>query len=367
MFISPLNNPLHQWQQKQQILDQLAQIADLPITSESQQRERLLQQFSDLIFKQSLDPLLGGLVIQYDDANDLYQKPLISNIYLAEMLMAADQVFYRGDFSFIGKLITDYLVAQLFQSETGLIDSNRYFKLKQLNCFFSYAKLNSLLKDKEYQLLLVLTSSNSANNSDMDGLLITYRRSLREAADRINMHYKEAQILEFSLLQKLKADCNKENEVTANPISNSFEVNCELLVLFSKHLLNEYDPQIAKRSKELFDALKQRLNNDSFDRCSLVNLIYSGIILLQVDFDLEIVATIDRLTLFLAKEPTTEKLNEKSNYQETIIELFHQRNNSSPHSSIFQLLFLSKQQVDLDVHLMELKAKFNPYRLIFLV
>jgi hypothetical protein len=367
MLISPLSNPFHQWQQKQQILDQLAQIADLPITSKSQQRKQLQQQFSDLIFEQSLDPLFGGLVIEYDDVNNRYQKPLLTNIYLAEMLIAADQVFYRGDFSFIGKQITDYLVTQLSQSETELIESNRHFKLKQLNCFFSYSKIKSLLNEKENQLLLALTSLYSPKYSNTDGLLIAYCRSLREAADRINMHYKEAQILEFSLLQKLKTGCNKENDATVSPIENSFEVNCELLVLLSKCLVNKYDPLTAKRSKKMFDALNQRLNSDSIDRCSLLNLIYSGIILLQVDFDLEIVATIDRLTLQLAKEVNLEKPNKKSEYQENIIRFFQQRNHCDHNTSKIQMLFLAKDKVDLDSRLMEIKARFDPYRLIFLV
>ncbi len=363
---------LELWQQKQNLLDQLLQIANISITSTSRRRERLEKQFTDFIFQQPKDSLYGGFLSKRADkpetySSDLFHKPLITNIYLSELLLAADQVFYRGYFSFIAKQIVEDLIGQISDSGSMIIEINQYFEYKKLACFFSHATLKDLLNDKENQLLLALTSPDSAQNNNMDGFLISYTRSLRDASAKIDMHYKEAQIVEFGLLDKLRKKGKKELVFFTSELQEYFAVNCEILVLLSKSLLNDYQPSTAMLTKNIFHGLYKRLTNSSKNRRSLVNLIYAGIILLQVEFDLELVATVDRLTLQLSEQPNTEEQCEKSKIQEIVITLFSQRNSLQSISATMQMLFLSKEQVDFDLRLTELKAQFNPNRLVFVV
>ena len=371
MLIDPHTNLLHQWKQKQSLMDQLQNTANLPITSSSQQRDTLEKQFTDFVFQNSLDSLFGGLLVnchedQLNSVQQKYYKPAITNIYLAELLIAADQVLYDGSFSFIGNQIVEYLITQISNQKNKLLNTNRYTDLKNLNCFFSHSTLNGLLEGKELQLLLALTSPSPDKEVDSEYILLSYARPLRDAAANIDMHYKEAQIIEFGLLDKLK-NSKHEKHFVSEPIENCFEVNCELLVILSKNLLNNYEPNIAKLAMDMFNKLYLEFLNESENRNWLINLIYTGIMLLQLEFDGDLVATIDQLILQLAKEPKTGKADEKSKYQETVIELFRQRRNIESNPSNVQLLFLSKKQIDLDTRLMELRARFNPHRLIFVV
>ncbi len=369
MLINPHTNLLYQWKQKQSLLDQLQSIANLPVTSLSLQRDTVEKQFSDFVFQNSIDCLLGGLVVNGHKerlifSRQPYYKPAITNIYLAELLIAADQVFYHGSFSFIGKQIVQYFICQI--SNSKLLDVDRYTDLKNSDYFFNHSTLQDLLEDKEIRLLLALTSSSSNRKSSSEGILLSYTRSLRDSAANIEMHYKEAQIIEFSFLNKLR-NSKPDKVFTSSPIENCFDVNCELLALFSKVLVDDLEPNTAELATEMFGELYRQLNNDSNNRNGLVNLIYAGIMLLQVEFNLELAATIDKLTLQLDKEAKIEKSNERSQYQEMVIKIFQQRKKSLSSPAKIQLLFLSKQQIDLDSRLMELKAKFNPYRLVFVV
>jgi len=371
MLINPHTSILHQWKQKQSILDQLQEIASLPITSSSHQRDTLEKEFIEFIFQNDIDFLFGGLLVdghtsQLTSSRQKYYKPTITNIYLAEILIAADQVFYHGIFSFVGNQIIGYLIREISNGKNNLLDINRFTDLNNSDCFFSLSVLKDLLEDKEFHLLIALTSPSSIKEVSSEDLLLSYTRSLREAAENIDMHYKEAQIVEFSLLNKLKT--NKfERDFSSSQIENGFVVNCELLALLSKHLINGGDASSAKLAIEIFHGLHKQLLDDSVDANDLVSLIHAGIMLLQIDFDLDLVVIIDKLTLQLAEQSTSQKTNEKSEYQEMVIKLFQQRKNAQSNPSKIQLLFLSRQQIDLDARLMDLRAKFNPCCLVFIV
>lgn len=372
MLIDPHTNLLHQWKQKQFLLDQLQIIANLPVTSLSQQKNLLEKQFSDFVFQSNMDSLFGGLLVsghkdQLVSSQQKYYKPAITNIYLAELLIAADQVFYHGTFSFIGKQIVEYLLKRISNDESSQIITNQYFNQENLDCYFSDATLKYLLEQKEEQLLLALTTPDLLNKKDIGGRLVSYCRSLREAAAGIDIHYKEAQILEFSLLDKLTKGSVSKKACSTDSIENYFEVNCELLAMLSKSLFIEHDSEKGSLSKEFFYKLYRKLMKSDNNQNLLINLIYSGILLLQVDFDHDIVTCIDKMTLQLGEGIKQQEADEKQKMQLDVIKLFQYRKNPKLDSLNTQLVFLSKQQIDLDVRLIELKAKFNPYRLVFVI
>lgn len=371
MPINPHTNLLEQWSQKQFMLDQLQAIANLPIDSSSRQRDTIEKQLFDFVFQKTFDSLFGGLIVNSNEAQlnsfqQKYYKPVITNIYLAETLIAADQVLYHGTFSFIGKQIVEYLISQVTGRKNKLIETHQFTALKNSDCFFCHSTLKGLLDHKELQLLLALTSSSNSKIIDSEGILLSYARPLIEAATNIEMHYKEAQIIEYNLLNKLKTS-KSQREFISNPMESCFDINCELLVLLSHPLINNSVPSKTMLAVEMFYELSRRLDNESTNRNHIVNLAYAGIMLLQAEFDLDLVATIDKLTQQLSKQLKNKAPDDKTKLREQIIGLFQQRNKTCSKTSKIHLFFLSKQQVDLDTRLMELKAKFNPYQLVFIV
>ena len=148
-------------------------------------------------------------------------------------------------------------------------------------------------------------------------------------------------------------------------------------------MTNEYKDEILSLSKKLFEKLYKKIEHEPKDRNHLVNLIYSGVILLQVNFEFNLVNKIGGLVVRLANHLRTGEANEKMRMQETTLILFFRAltkrgilsvNYSNlgliedvNYSRKIQLIFLSKEQLDLDVRLMQLKARFNPHQLIYVV
>lgn len=372
MLIDPNANHLQQWQQKQRILDQLHEIANLPITADPQQRKELQQHFFDFIYQQNFDSLSGGLLVKTEE---FYYKPIITNLYLSEILIAADQVFYQGDFLFVGRLILNNIVNRLSITEKFIVEHEEYCKKNQLSCFFKQNIIDDLLDKKERQLLFALIPKTLA----IDGCLITYNRSLRDASERINMHYKEAQMIEFSLLNKLKDSRPIDTFVKSERIENIFELNCELIISLTNCLMIKDNAKTSCLLKILFQDLLKLLKNELRNRNNLTNLIYSGIILLQYNFDSELICQIEDLLIQLVKYPVSEIGSEKVAMQEATINLFIKSLSKrgiisgvevfNPTSNLFadklELLFLSRELVDLNTQLVELRSKFNPYRLVY--
>jgi len=184
-------------QQKEVILERLNEIAQQPITASPKQRDNLQEQLIQFIYQTPFDSLYGGLVLRDKSHNKTslaYFKPKETNKILSEIFRLADQVFYHGLFSYMAKQIDGYL--------TGT--EQKCLSLDKLPAFFTNEVLNHQLDDKERQLLNSLVSQHKYQ-SDLQGLFISYSRSLKDAALAINMHDKEAQIIEFSIQSKLKS------------------------------------------------------------------------------------------------------------------------------------------------------------------
>jgi hypothetical protein len=183
--------------QKQVILNLLSEIALQPITESPEQRDDLQEKLIQFIYEKPFDSLYGGLVVQqksHDESAFVYLKPKEINRSLSEIFTKADQVLYHGLFSYIAKQIDDYLAGV----ELGILGS------KELPACLNLDELNNALDDKERQLLNALVPHNKLQ-IQKECLFISYSRSLEDAALVVNMHYKEAQIVEFSIQNKLKS------------------------------------------------------------------------------------------------------------------------------------------------------------------
>lgn len=180
-----------QRQQKTVLLKALNEIAEQPITASPVQRDTLQQQLIQFIYKQPFDSLYGGLVLQKESRSE-YFKPKETNQLLSEIFTKADQVFYHGLFSYTAKKIDDCLT----KADHGLK------KLIDFPACFTINELNTLLDNNENKLLQSLIHPAKITLGK-ENFFISYSQPLKDAALRIDMHYKEAQILEFSIQNKL--------------------------------------------------------------------------------------------------------------------------------------------------------------------
>jgi len=380
MLISTKQNTHTLWQQKQDLFDQLGLLANLSIFDEPQEKEALKTKLLEFIYSHSFDPIYGGLLINrenngHKETLTKYYKPLLINLYLHEIFMAADQVFYDGELNHQGRLIFRYLIARLENKE---IEFDRYDEIKNIDNYFSYEQINNQLNDKEKKLFIALISEDKHSDN---GYLFCYKRSLKEASNSINMEYKQAQILDFSIKEKLKAIEDKENSSTKIKIQDSFSTKCELIISLVSHGLSEFNKKQEKLLFNLFEGLYIEIKEDNNYK-KLIDLITSGIYLLQLNFDLKILSKLDKLIIVFYKNNNVSEKSNRDNLRIALLDQFitelssrnilpNNFNNMDAKTNkkldrVFELIFLDKNQVDTASKLVEMRSKYNPYRLIYL-
>ncbi len=384
MFLTPNSNFCTQWTESQQVLEELHQIAHQSITAPPQRRDQLQASFIALIYQQDFDSLYGGLIIQKESMTDnqpsvVFYKPIIANLFIAELLLTADQVFYHGELSFVGKQALQNVISLISQPNQSLLQYQEYFLKSELACFFNKETLEQRLTARDKQLLLALTS-NVDSSTDGEDNLMCYKLSIREAAENIGMHYKEAQIIENNIRLKLTNKQIQKASKNLEQLSNVIEINCQFIITLGRYLTNQYDEDNWLLAKQLFQTIDDKINTTNHTRNDLINLIYSGIVLLQVNFDLELLDTIKRLLQQINNLPQIPKNDEKMIQQESFIAVFIEelikRNMLSENlSGLFsvtekyhpKVIFLSKIQTDLDIQRMELRSKYHAYRLVYVI
>ena len=394
-IIDDHSNLLVLWEQKQKYLSKLDQIAKLSILEPPDKKKALAEEFSNFIYSGDIDSLYGGVIIKTSRG---YCKPLSINFHLAEILIAADQVLYEGKFSYIGKMIMKNIVNGLTRidrdsNKTIIVKSQYYYAFVELPNLFSMNELTSLLDAKEIALLVSLSAPKDEKFKVKQGnqLLLTDQCSLNDAANKIDMPIKEAQILEFSARNKLRTNKNillkSQQPGEEKELKNYFEVNSLLLVSVAKLLLCEYSESTSKLSMKLFTSLYEELKRLTPRRRLSNYLIVAGIELLQVNFKTSLLSQINNL---IADRPSL--LNTLSDsqaiYHEKLITLFvdtaikngvegiERIVNDNDSQAIgepsvgyeyTEILFLRKTQVSLNTELDRLRSDFNPYRFIFIV
>jgi len=382
MLISINLSPHDLWQQKQDLLDQIHSLANDSIFDDPKEKDRLKMKFLEFIYSNRFDPIYGGLIISSELDNDeqafvLYHKPLVANLYLNELFMAASQAFYDGEINHHGKLIFNYLIEQLKNSR---LEYNNHCRLESLKNFYSQEQIDNQLNNKEQELFFALMLEENHSN---DGYLFSYKQPLKQAANFINMEYKEAQILAFSIKEKLKGiQIEKEAEVKKR-IPDIFLSKCEFMISLASHdsssLIVDHKRLLFELFHSLFIQIKDPKNSKYW-----IDLIVSGIYLLQLNFDLELLSKLENLTSnFIEISKINNGTNDKRTEfrSELIIQFFATLHNGNLLSDDFEevwlnfngkskgkfeFILLDANQVGLDAQLVDIKSKYNPYRLIFL-
>jgi len=218
MLLTPSSSLLNQWQEKQACLQQLQQVSASTITASTKKRDSLEQTYLSFVYQNSFDPLFGGLIVQ---KNDLYFKPIITNLYLSEILITAGHILCQGKLLYVGQSSLNNALDKLLVFSSFFEVSENYFSQTNLPCYLSSDEINQLLDEKERALFSALSFSNGS------GTIVSYKCSLINAAKKIDMHYKEAQILEFGFREKLKTHRLNSNNGTTNKIASEGETRIE--------------------------------------------------------------------------------------------------------------------------------------------
>ena len=375
-----------QWQQKKKILDELYQISDLPVTAPTADRDKLKSGFLDYIFEQSFDALHGGLMLR-DAASlskmELFYKPIATNIIVCECLIAAALVFYEGEFLLIAEKIISMFCERL-ESENYYLLNDISFTQKELTSNFSSQDIQRILDKDEIALLDALRNNGAFSN--VQPVSIEYHCSLKNAAEKIDMHYKQAQIVEHSLLEKLKSNTVR-NKISkySTLLTNPLDINCDMIVTLTNFTL--YSPRSNKFAiaEKIYKQVFRQTNQQELQFFELCNLIHAGIILLQLDFKIEIFQTIIAMTpkfyTFYEKQKQQNKESSKIIYQVDFISSFFAKTKKaldnrklagvsfmrSHHENQFSFTFMNSKSVDLDTEITSHRSKFDPNHLIFVV
>jgi len=374
------------WQQQERILDDLFQISNLPITASSDAKDKLKSEFFDYLFEQSFDALHGGILVSdmpSPSKTELFYKPIALNSMVCECLVSAAVVFYEGEFMVVAEKIISMLCDKL-ESEDYYLLNELSFTRKQLESNFSKKNSRNLLDGKEIELLNALTTGDSINN--LQSVVIAYHRSLENAANMIDMHYKQARIVEHRLCEKLKFKlvihkCDEHS----TPLPNPLDINCDLVIALANFSLCSPQSNKLVIAEKVYEKILGMANKQEFQHLDLCKLIHAGIILLQCDFRIErfqaILDMTSKFTNLYAKKKQQMNDSTKINYQIAFINSFVAKSREVFNSRIlaefnfvlpqgekqFRFTFINSESVDLDHKLTGLRSKFDPNHFIFVV
>ncbi len=396
-------SPNH-WLTTNKLLKELTEIANQPIFASVKDKDILFDLFIKTIYCGYFDELQGGLLIEknvslpdsilkkYNKKNNLlYHKPLTINLSLCRLLLAADQVFYHGEFRVIAHKI---LFNIIYMKEKHTLYNENYSDIKGFYCSFDKRSITSILDKHELALFESLS-----NGKTIDGqLLYTKTCSLKDAAKNANVEYKESQIIEHSINQKL-ITYNDKVKVTKLSIKgkslDQFQINCELIEVISEYLSFSDNANLKEQADNIFTSLDQELRTkDESKTNSFTNslsLICAGISLLTTSFESLLLSKITALlsdTFFLNNFDTNHYFSnsvdlnvEKINYQKNLVITFitslpEQFNLPNKLLKIacselalkykFNLVFIERYSVDQEQQITNLKSKFNTLQKIFL-
>lgn len=384
------------------IYQQLLVLSEQSIFAPSEEIEQFRVEFLSILYRLDFDPLFGGLIVPHDylKKEPHFEKSLVLNSLIADLLLQADRLLYTGELTQVAKLSIQHLHNQLQTSQDGLIKTQTYFAKKHSENTFQSEQLKSLLDNQELMLLNALISNNdlalenSLNNKEIS---IFNKRSLLEAANLINMPFKQAQILVHAIQLKLRTK-SIERTILNYEINDMISANSLILHTLSNgifYLGQSHDQPHEQSSWQnnvdgLMNALMLLLDEKQLDTNNKVQVVLAGIYYLQTNFSRVVANKLFTslrgigLDALVQKQVKESKLKGKQLVQQlsliaSVISTFNQSNSIDGVEGDLQLslagyldehwtiVILEKNSVLLDSQLVEIKSEFNPYRLVFCV
>ncbi len=377
------------------IFQQLTELAAQSIMAPKQQVDECSRRLQTLCLQLEFDALQGGLIMPMRTPEEphqktLFAKPILINCLIAELLLQADRYLYTGQLNRVAQQSIDYLVTQLENNSQRLITEEPVYALASLYNSFDQSTLHQELEQPELQLLTALICRESLARTNIvgNGVLISYKYQLADAANVINMPLKQAQIIEHSVRTKLNrlAESKVHHYV---PIANWLTANCRLLQTISQALVLEDKQAWHEKVTQLNHQLMTCLKQTQLTAEQRIAIVSAGLFYLQVEFEwscadelLSQLESIDFESFVPSMAAQASASANKSLQQLSLIsEVVKQLNQTTLASiashlepalaqfnnGLWQVVLLKGDSVELDGQLVKLRSEFNPYRLIFCI
>ncbi len=383
----------------QQLQQTLTRLANQSITEPIEEKEQLFKQFYNTVYSGFFDDLDGGLIVNEDltclqnpfssNINDLFHKPTSINLSLCRLFFAADLVFYHGEFREVANKSLKNICSYVNHSDAlnPIIENDCYRRLPDFNFCFKQKDLVKVLEKDEQKLLDALTKYVASNTYHY----FTKSCSLKRASEKIGMPYKESQIVEYRIKEKLKSFSFKamqSKQAINRLLENHFQINCELVETLVDGFSSTKNEIYKDLAVEIFIFLEKRLSNTNSSNSDALSLICSGISLLTLNFDQQLLKNIQILILnqlslgnHLLREDNNQ-LNEEIERQHSLIitflkslpkqferlEQLHELSNRALNFKIeYVLIFLDKQLTDTSIKINQLRSNYNSFQKLFVI
>lgn len=243
------------WQQLFDYQVEMHYLATASISDSPQARDSLLINTLEWFFSDKFDAVEGCLYVDYGGE---FVCSLQHNLLAAEFLASADKVLLHGELQFQAKKILDTIAHKIRQDGIDkLLLEERYSK-NSSPLEIEGALLLSHLEPIELTLFEGLINSTVEKNHYYH---LVWQRSLKQAADKTSIHFKQAQILQHSILEKLQQLRPGHNSLTEQRLE--LPDVTKLLTVFS-HVNYWYESfQYEDVLKKTYDALTSQLLVDS--------------------------------------------------------------------------------------------------------
>ena len=327
MLINHSANSLEQKSQYQSLLIELDQTAHQAIDDPVFVRDRIEEKLMNSIYQQDFDALFGGCVVEH--ADHYHSKPLLYNLYLSDIYLTASRVLFNGQLRLVGQQILDYLSQQFIQDKRS---KNQSIKLEQLDHYFSLHEINQNLTDSEKNLFFsVIKQQPDSRLSEQQGFCYYNKRSLYESAKFIGMELKQAQIVEYSLQQKLKelvkSSCHRsafkadKKDPKENNITDDIQQSMQFIInLCKENFANNRIQQLDFIRQKLVDCL----SDSSLNLVLKSQVFYACLFFLQLDFDKNIVNCLKKYWLEDFCQACDKNLTQKDSIELSAIHCFSQ-------------------------------------------
>ncbi|WP_444996577.1 hypothetical protein [Aliikangiella sp. IMCC44359] len=242
------------WEQLNQLKKRLHHFAHQPITDSVSEKDSLERKTIEFIKQITIDAVEGGF---YRIENKKYQVNTIENIILAEYLLVADKVFLSGEFIYLANRILLNIQKHLFNRQTSFCISQQNYS-NNPPFKVSGNQLIKILDKNERQLLLAFLGQDTIIENTHYHL--DYFFNIKAAADKSGLHYKQAQIIENTMQQKLSAFLEPQYHPTTNNSKNEIYINTQLLNTITQSIIWHNNKQFISLAEEVYQVLIKHLS-----------------------------------------------------------------------------------------------------------
>jgi len=388
MLIDPLAEYCQQKLQYQSILLELNKIATGSIDASMSQRDQLELRLIQSIYQQDFDALFGGCLVE-EPSKATFSKPLSFNCLLCDIYLTASRVLFNGQLRLVGQQLLDLLTSYFVDNQTG---SDYGDKLESFKHCFNRQQIESGLTQDEQNLFLALIKKQpNCTPSEQQSFCYHNKQSLTDAAEFIGMELKQAQIIEYSLQQKLKDmayfsdelrdlnnldELNKANkkQLPTTQQNRSMEIQFQsqfIINLCKENFANNRILHLDYARQQLLANLNESFLNEEGTNGDLkIEVFYAAIYFLQVDFDSDLLKMLEQLWLKDLSRVQVEALSLIYRTELELIQYFAQTffdANIPLVKSDCQIIVFQKNNLSCLEEINRFRAEYRFHRLVFVL